>query len=97
MPLPQCLSIAIAADVQSDILAALEAAELLELDASGITEIDTAGLQLLLACHQYSRLYPSKLRMTAVSSVVQDAFSLAGLNEQTVEINEVASEENSGG
>lgn len=96
MPLPQCLSIVIAADLQSAILAALESAERLELDASCVTEIDTAGLQLMLVCQKYAALNPTKLRITSVSPVIREAFSLAGLNEFIADVKEVASEENSG-
>lgn len=82
--------------LQTELLAALDAGDMLQLDGSAVTEIDTAGLQFLLACQSMKREESSTMRICALSQAVKDAFELAGLSELFDETNGVPSEKNSG-
>lgn len=67
------MTIYYAADLKTQLLAALEAAQDLELDLSQVGEIDTSGCQLLILAKREANRHQKSLRLVAHSAPVREA------------------------
>ena len=68
------MTIYTAADLKTQLVAALETCRSLEVDLSGVAEMDTAGLQLLILAKRESQKRRIGLHISGHSAAVLDVF-----------------------
>lgn len=73
------LNIYRAAELKSELLAALERGTSIDIDLSGVAEVDTAGLQLLLVALRTAAVRGKALRFLSPSDAVLEALELVNL------------------
>lgn len=79
------LTIASAAAVREQLLAALRNDAPLDIDLSAVDEFDSAGMQLLLAAKKSAELTGKALRLTHPSRAITDVLALFGLTDSLIE------------
>lgn len=73
------LAIYRAAEIKSELLAALEQFPVLEINLAEVTELDTAGVQILLLIKRAAEACDRQVRLVAHSDAVAEAFELLNL------------------
>ena len=68
-----------AADLKTEVLAALRAGPVLEIDLAGVTELDTAGLQVLMLAKNTAAADKRELRLLNHSPAVVEIVEMLNL------------------